>query len=184
MITLASSSPRRKELLLRLFKEVEIVHPNVDETILDGENARKMVLRLSRKKAESIKRDNVVLAADTTVEIDGMILGKPQNENDAFRMLKRLSGNWHTVHTGVCIKYGDKIINFVDSTRVKFYSLDDETISAYVKTGSPLDKAGAYGVQDDMGMILVERIDGDFFTVVGLPISRVWWSIKKMGFEC
>ncbi|MGC8544973.1 Maf family protein [Athalassotoga sp.] len=179
MITLASSSPRRKALIQKIFKEIEVVHPNADESILEGESAREMVLRLSRIKADSIQRDNIVLAADTTVEIDGIILGKPENPDDAVRMLKMLSGKWHTVYTGVCIKYKEEKINFIESTDVKFYDLDDETIRAYVKTGLPLDKAGAYGVQEEMGMILVERIEGDFFNVVGLPISRIWWEMKK-----
>lgn len=179
MITLASSSPRRKELLQKIFKEIEIVHPNADESILEGESAREMVLRLSRIKADSIQRDNIVLAADTTVEIGGTILGKPENSDDAVRMLKMLSGKWHTVYTGVCIKSKKEKINFVEATGVKFYDLDDETIKMYVKTGAPLDKAGSYGVQEDMGMILVEKIEGDFFNVVGLPISRIWWEMKN-----
>ncbi len=179
MITLASSSPRRKELLQKIFKDVEVVHPSADESVLEGESAREMVLRLSEMKADSIQRNNVILAADTTVEIDEIILGKPKDSNDAIKMLKMLSGKWHTVYTGVCIRLKTERINFVESTNVKFYDLDDETIKSYVKTGSPLDKAGAYGVQEDMGMILVERIDGDFFNVMGLPISRIWWEIKK-----
>ncbi len=179
MITLSSSSPRRKSLLQKIFKEVEIVHPEVDESILKGESAIEMVLRLSRMKADFVKRDNVVLAADTTVEINGEILGKPKDEDDATRMLKMLSGKWHTVHTGVCIKFREEMVNFVESTRVKFHDLDDDIIKEYVKTGLPMDKAGSYGIQEEMGMILVEKIEGDFFNVIGLPISRIWWEMRK-----
>jgi len=182
MITLASSSPRRKDLLEKLFKEIEIVYPDVDESILEFESAPNMVLRLSKMKATSIKRDNIVIGADTTVEIEGKILGKPKDEFEAYEMLKLLSGKWHTVHTGICATLKDKIINFVESTRVKFYVLDDETINNYIKTGSPMDKAGAYGIQEDLGMILVERIEGDFFTIIGLPVSRLWWEMKENHF--
>lgn len=179
MITLASSSPRRISLLRTLFKDIEIVNPNVDESVLDDESAVDMVLRLSKAKANFIKRNNAVIAADTTVEIDGIILGKPENPNNAIKMLKMLSGKWHTVHTGVCMNFREDSISFVESTKVKFHVLDDETIKEYVKTGSLMDKAGAYGIQDGMGMVLVEKIDGDFFNIIGLPISKVWWEFKK-----
>ncbi|BBJ28273.1 Maf family protein [Athalassotoga saccharophila] len=178
MITLASSSPRRKELIKKIFKEVEIVKPDVDEQVIEGESAIEMVKRLSTMKANSVKRDNIIIAADTTVEIDETILGKPLDEEDAFRMISMLSGRWHKVHTGVCIRYGSECISFVETTRVKFHDLDRETIVNYVKSGDPMDKAGGYGVQENMGMVLVERIEGDFFNVVGLPISRIWWELK------
>jgi septum formation protein len=182
MIALASSSPRRKKLMEDLFGEIMIVHPNVDESKIAGESPQEMVERLAKLKANSIKgTTSTVIAADTVVELEGKILGKPKDMDEAREMLRSLSGKWHMVHTGVCIKKADKEISFVSSTRVKFYDLDEQTIDMYVKTGSPLDKAGAYGIQEDLGMILVEKIDGDFFTVVGLPISRVWWEIKRLN---
>ncbi len=181
MITLVSSSPRRKKLMESVFGEIEIVHPKVNELVIDSEPPREMVKRLAIAKAHVVKSADTIVAADTTVEIDGKILGKPRDVEEAREMLKTLSGRWHTVHTGVCIIRGKKEKVFVESTRVKFYDLDEETINMYIQTGSPMDKAGAYGIQEDMGMILVERIDGDFFTVVGLPISKVWWEIKNMA---
>ncbi len=179
MITLASSSPRRKALIEKFFDEVEIFHPDIDESTHDGENAYEIVSRLSKMKALSVKRDNVVIGADTIVESAKKIFGKPRDEDNARMILKALSGKWHTVYTGVCVIFKDRMLSFVESTRVKFYDLDDQTITDYIKTGSPMDKAGAYGIQEDMGMILVERIDGDFFTVIGLPISKLWWEMKK-----
>ncbi len=181
MITLASSSPRRKKLMESLFGRIEIVHPEVDESAIDGESPHDLVRRLAELKADAITRKNAVVAADTVVEIDGKILGKPATPKEAKEMLSALSGRWHEVHTGVCVKTPDSKESFVETTKVKFHDLDDATIEMYVKTGSPMDKAGAYGIQEDMGMILVEKIEGDYFTVVGLPISRVWWTLKKAG---
>ncbi len=186
MIVLASSSPRRKKLMEEVFKKVKVVHPQVDESKIEGESPKEMVERLAVLKAQAVndvESTSVVIAADTVVELEGEILGKPSHSDEAKEMLKKLSGKWHTVHTGVCVKNGEKEISFVSSTRVKFYDLDEETIEMYVKKGTPLDKAGAYGIQEDLGMILVEKIEGDFFTVVGLPISRVWWEIKKLGLK-
>ncbi len=180
MIILASSSPRRKKLMKEVFGNVKIVHPHVKESPIEGETPRDMVKRLARLKARAVKMREIVVAADTVVEINGEVLGKPSNKEEAHEMLKKLSGNWHTVHTGVCVLYRNKEVSFVESTKVKFYSLNDELMNAYVESGSPMDKAGAYGIQEDLGMIFVERIDGDFFNVVGLPISRVWWEIKRL----
>lgn len=183
MIILASSSPRRRKLMKEIFEEVKIVHPKVNEDKISNESPQEMVERLATLKAHSIRSSSIVVAADTVVELKGKIFGKPSNVEEAKEMLRDLSGKWHTVHTGVCIKKEDKELSFVSSTRVKFHDLDEETIDMYVRTGSPLDKAGAYGIQEDLGMILVEKIEGDFFTVVGLPISRVWWEIKKLNLK-
>ncbi len=180
MIILASSSPRRKKLMESVFGKIIVALPKVDESAVEGETPFEMVKRLAILKAHSIENESMIVAADTVVELEDKIFGKPQNSDEAKEMLKKLSGKWHTVHTGVCIVHNGKESSFVDSTRVKFHKLDDETIEMYVRTGSPMDKAGAYGIQEDLGMILVECIEGDFFTVVGLPISRVWWEIKKL----
>ena len=181
MIILASSSPRRKKLMESVFGEIIVAPPKVDESVVEGEIPSEMVKRLAILKAHAVKNESMIVAADTVVELDDEVLGKPKDAEEAKKMLKKLSGRWHTVHTGVCIIHNEKESAFVDSTRVKFHELDDETIDMYVRTGSPMDKAGAYGIQEDMGMILVECIEGDFFTVVGLPISRVWWEIKNMA---
>ncbi len=180
MIVLASSSPRRKKLMEEVFSNVEILHPQVDETPKIGESPKDMVKRLACLKARAVQTSSTIVAADTVVEINGEILGKPKTPQEARQMLKKLSGNWHTVHTGVCILHGRKEISFVESTRVKFHPLDEETIDMYVKSGSPMDKAGAYGIQEDLGMVFVEKIEGDFFTVVGLPISRIWWELTNL----
>ncbi len=163
-----------------VFGNVQVVHPEVEEVQKENESPKEMVRRLARLKAQTVKSSSAMVAADTVVEIDGEILGKPKTSQEARLMLKRLSNKWHTVHTGVCIRYGEEEILFVESTRVKFYELDDQTIDMYIKSGSPMDKAGAYGIQEDLGIVFVEKIEGDFFTVVGLPISRVWWELKKL----
>ncbi|MCL2456730.1 MAG: Maf family protein, partial [Defluviitaleaceae bacterium] len=119
------------------------------------------------------KNDEIIVAADTLVYIDGEVLGKPKNFDEAFAMLKKLSGRRHTVFTGVAILRGEYEKIFFDATQVFFRELSDEEIFSYIATGEPFDKAGAYGVQE-RGAVLVEKIDGDFFTVVGLPISKVW----------
>jgi septum formation protein len=124
----------------------------------------------------------VILAADTLVHIDGKVLGKPTDTDEAFTMLKRLSGRSHTVYTGVAILRGDEELVFVDAARVYFRSLSDEEIRAYVATGEPMDKAGAYGVQE-RGAVLVDRIEGDFYTVVGLPVSKVVCALGDMGYD-
>jgi septum formation protein len=124
----------------------------------------------------------IILAADTLVYIDGRMLGKPKNEDEAFTMLRRLSGQAHTVYTGVAILRGGEELVFVDAARVYFRSLSDEEIRAYIATGEPMDKAGAYGVQE-RGAVLVDRVEGDFYTVVGLPISKVVCALGDMGYD-
>ncbi|EKF48673.1 Maf-like protein [Thermosipho africanus H17ap60334] len=171
-IILASKSPRRIELLKLLKIDFEVISSNIDENISE-KDPKLLAEKLSYLKAMSIKKDGVVLAADTVVTLDKEIFGKPRDYKDAFRMLKSLSGKWHTVITGVTIKFKDEVITFSEKTNVKFKNLSKELIEFYINTAKPFDKAGGYGIQE-LGSVLVEKIEGDYFNVVGLPISKVW----------
>ncbi|ACJ74939.1 maf septum formation protein Maf [Thermosipho africanus TCF52B] len=171
-IILASKSPRRIELLKLLKIDFEVIPSNIDENISE-KDPKLLAEKLSYLKAMSIKKDGVVLAADTVVTLDKEIFGKPRDYKDAFRMLKSLSGKWHTVITGVTIKFKDEVITFSEKTNVKFKNLSKELIEFYINTAKPFDKAGGYGIQE-LGSVLVEKIEGDYFNVVGLPISKVW----------
>lgn len=171
-IILASKSPRRIELLKLLKIDFEVIPSNIDENISE-KDPKLLAEKLSYLKAMSIKKDGVVLAADTVVTLDKEIFGKPRDYKDAFRMLKSLSGKWHAVITGVTIKFKDEVITFSEKTNVKFKNLSKELIEFYINTAKPFDKAGGYGIQE-LGSVLVEKIEGDYFNVVGLPISKVW----------
>lgn len=174
-IILASASPRRQELLRYITPEFEVIPADVDETIPDGVSADECAEFLAVKKAMSVAEnhpDSIVIGSDTVVIIDDEILGKPADETDAERMLKKLSGRLHKVITGVCLACGRKTLSFSQETSVKFYPLTDAEIRDYIATGDPMDKAGAYGIQGE-GCVLIEKIDGDFFTVMGLPAARL-----------
>lgn len=173
MIILASQSPRRQELLKLITNDFEIKVSNVDETLPSGISPKDAVLYLSKIKAEPFKNDSdTIIGADTVVALDGKILGKPKNDENAREMLKFLSGKAHSVFTGVTLIKGDIKRSFAVETKVKFFDLTDEEIDEYIKTGEPADKAGAYGIQG-YGSLLVEKIDGDYFNVVGLPVSKL-----------
>lgn len=173
MIILASQSPRRRELLKYITSDFEVRVSEVDETLPDNISPENAVLYLSEIKAQPFKNENcTVIGADTVVAIDKKILGKPQDTEEAKEMLSLLSGKEHSVFTGVTVIKGEKRESFFCETKVKFYELSDEDIDNYIKTGEPLDKAGAYGIQG-FGSLLVEKIDGDYFNVVGLPISKL-----------
>lgn len=174
-VILASASPRRKELLGYVVPHFDIIPADVDETLPDGISADNSADFLAVKKAEHVSAlhpESIVIGSDTVVIVDGEILGKPADEADAYRMLKTLSGKVHRVVTGVCISKGEKKRSFSESTKVEFYPLSDEEIRAYISTGDPMDKAGAYGIQGE-GCILIKGIEGDFFTVMGLPAARL-----------
>lgn len=174
-VILASASPRRKELLGYIVPRFEIIPADVDETLPEEIPAEKSAEFLAVKKAEHISAqypESIVIGSDTVVIVDGEILGKPSDEADAYRMLKKLSGKVHTVVTGVCISQGEKKKSFSKATRVEFYPLSDEEIRDYIATGDPMDKAGAYGIQGE-GCVLIKGIAGDFFTVMGLPAARL-----------
>lgn len=181
MIILASKSPRRKELLSLITNNFEVKSADTDETLPEGISAFEAVKYLSRIKAEPFKNDtDTVIGADTVVETDGEILGKPGGEKDAVNMLKKLSGKWHSVFTGVTVITPDNESTFCVRTRVKFLKLSEKEIADYVGTGEPLDKAGAYGIQGK-GALLVEKIDGDYYNVVGLPISALNRCLRDFG---
>lgn len=174
-IILASSSPRRKELLTTAGIEFEIHVKEVDESVPDGTPPAEAAKMTAAKKAAAVAEDYadcVVIGADTIVVANGKILGKPKDESDAESMLRMLSGIEHEVITGVCIIRNGTSETFAQISKVKFYNLTDEEISAYVATKEPMDKAGAYGIQG-LGCKLVERIEGDYFNIVGLPVAEV-----------
>ena len=180
-IILASGSPRRRELLKSPGLEFEVYKPDVDESIIDGESPSELCERLSRLKAQAGAEkfpDALVIAADTIVVIDDLILGKPKDREDAFNMLKHLQGKWHEVITGITICMKGNILSHDEHTRVKFRELSDSEIHAYVSTGECDDKAGAYAVQG-YGSLLVERIEGDYVNVVGLPLCRLGKMLRE-----
>lgn len=170
----ASASPRRRELLSNAGYTFEVIPSDADESLPEGIDASDAVLELAKRKAHSVLKNEtnaVVLGCDTVVSLGGKILGKPKTHADAEAMLSALSGRVHEVFTGVCIADGEKEDSFVSCTRVEFYPLSDETVRSYVQTEEPMDKAGAYGIQG-FGSVLVKRIDGDYFTVMGLPVNE------------
>lgn len=184
-LILASASPRRRELLEMLGVKKLIIRPaKGEEHAPEGASAAEVVMALSRAKAlevaSSAPADAVVVGADTIVELDGEILGKPHSREEAFAMLRRLSGRGHTVYTGVAAVRGEELLCEAETTRVFFRGLTDSEISAYIATGEPMDKAGAYGAQG-LGSLFVERIDGDFFNVMGLPLCRLGNMLGKLG---
>lgn len=173
MLILASKSPRRKELLSLITTDFEIKSADVDETLPENILPNDAVIYLSKIKAEPFKNDtDTVIGSDTVVAVDGKILGKPIDRQTAFDMLSMLSGKWHSVFTGVTVITPKKSQSFYIETKVKFFELSHEEINRYIDTGEPFDKAGAYGIQGK-GSLLVEKIDGDYFNVVGLPVSAL-----------
>ncbi len=182
-IILASQSPRRRELLTQIGIAHEVAPANVDERVLPDEAPIPHCERLARLKAETLaagNNDAVVIGSDTIVVIDGDILGKPETESQAIAMLTRLNGRTHIVHTAVAVAYGGATRSGVESVSVTFRTLDAATIAAYVATGEPMDKAGAYGIQG-FGATNVERIDGDYFAVMGLPLGRLVGLLREHG---
>jgi septum formation protein len=180
-IVLASSSPRRRQLLALLGLSPEVVPSNSDETWRNGEAPAAHAERLAREKAAAVaRRGAAVIGADTIVVIGGEILGKPRDEAEAQAMLRRLSGREHEVYTAVAVAHGGRVASGVARTVVRFRALDRATIAAYVATGEPMDKAGAYGIQG-YGAVLVERIDGDYFTVMGLGLGLLVELLGRVG---
>ncbi len=178
---LASASPRRKELLEKIIANYTCIPADIDETIPDGISALDAPAFLSLKKARHIAKSNpeaVVIGADTCVISEGKILGKPSSREDAFNMLRALSGKTHLVITGCAIVKGEKESTFSQVTEVEFYPLTDKEIHDYIATGECDDKAGAYGIQGK-GALLVKGIHGDYFNVVGLPLARLSRELKN-----
>ena len=182
-VILASQSPRRRELLSLIGVPHEVRPANVDETVLPGEMPVPHCERLARLKADTLAAyapHALVIGSDTIVVIDGSILGKPRDDAEAGDMLRRLSGRTHTVFTAIAVAYRGETRSAVEVVEVTFRPLDDDVIASYVATGEPLDKAGAYGIQG-FGATIVERVDGDYFAVMGLPLGRMVELMTPMG---
>ena len=198
MFILASASPRRRELLEQIGAEFEII-PAKGEDVITGSSPQEVVMELSGQKAREVaervftseessdrEKKTVILGADTVVAFRGQILGKPKDEADAARMLGMLSGNTHSVFTGVTViveENGKQNINsFYEETQVTMYSMTKRQIEAYIRTGEPMDKAGSYAIQGKCA-VYIEKIQGDYNNVVGLPIARIFQEMGKTGIE-
>jgi septum formation protein len=185
-IVLASASPRRKELLSQLCLSFDVIPAESDETFYPSLSIEENIVRLALGKAkaleDSAQPDKIIIGADTVVCLDGKVLGKPASEDEAFSMLKALSGRTHHVYTGFALirKRDGKQITGYEKTEVSFYHISDDDINAYIKTTEPHDKAGAYGIQG-MGAVFVKGISGDYSNVVGLPLSRIAKALGEFG---
>ena len=183
---LASNSQRRQEILKDAGFNFKVITSNIEETS-DKKIITERILDIAEKKLEQIAKHNknkFILAADTVVELNGKIFGKPKNREEAFSFLKTLSGQIHRVITAYVFKNISKniLIKEIVVSEVKFFDLDDETINWYLDTGEPFDKAGAYGIQG-YGRILVEKINGDFYSIMGFPISNFLENLRKIGYK-
>lgn len=187
-IYLASRSPRRGEILAQIGVQFEVLPSDVDESVMDHEAPEQYVLRLARDKAIACVRllqarqfpSRPILAADTTVCIDGLILGKPEHDEDAASMLRRMSGRWHAVHTAVAVAADGVVETLLSSTQVEMAPVTEAEIAAYVASGEPHDKAGAYGIQGLAG-VFIQRIEGSYSGVMGLPVFETVQLLKKFG---
>jgi septum formation protein len=184
-LILASSSPRRKELLENLRLTFTISSSEVDESFDPTLSPEDVVMDLAERKAQVIFKENpeaFVIGSDTIVVAEGQVLGKPTDDANATGMLKMLSGKKHEVYTGVSILSPNGTARFFERTEVWFWELTDEEINFYVQSGEPLDKAGGYGIQQ-LGSMLVRKINGDYFAVMGLPVARTYRELKRLGYQ-
>jgi septum formation protein len=182
-VILASSSPRRRELLNLVGIAHEVRPADIDETVLPGEHPSPHAERLARSKAAAVAASDpsaVVIGSDTIVVIEGQILGKPVDRGDAQRMLRMLSGREHTVVTAVAAALEGKVVSSVEQVRVTFRALTDQEIDDYIATGEPMDKAGSYGIQG-FGATIIRKVDGDFFAVMGLPLVTLVALLPELG---
>ena len=185
---LASASPRRQELLSMIGLPFTFIKPKIDESIHDDMNCEENVIRLAKEKTKAVSAQisypAVIISADTLVSIDGRILGKPSDVHEAKSMITTLSGKYHTVLTGLCIQNtaNQKILAGCSTTKVYFKKLSDHTIDSYLQLHDSLEFAGAYAIQR-MASIFIERIEGDYFTVVGLPLSLLYDYMNQIGFD-
>jgi septum formation protein len=184
LVILASASPRRRELLRLVGIDHEVRPADIDESYLPGERPAAHAERLARGKAETIAAtigdDAVTIGSDTIVVVDSDVLGKPRDRDEATHMLRRLSGRSHVVMTGVAVSWRGKTLSGVEEVGVTFRSLSDDEIARYIDTGEPMDKAGAYGIQG-FGATIVERVDGDYFAVMGLALNRLARLLRDAG---
>ena len=182
-IILASHSPRRQQLLQELGLKFEVVTREYSETYPEGLGGEEIARYVAHEKAASFKNEisynEIVIAADTIVWCNNRVLGKPVNRNDAARILKEISGNTHEVITGVSLLSQSKQFTFSDSTKVTFDSLSDEEIYYYIERYRPYDKAGAYGIQEWIGIVACSHIDGSYFNVVGLPVQKLYKELQR-----
>ena len=183
-LILASGSPRRKELLSLFRIPFTVVPADVDETMDPAKAPCEEVARLSAKKARAVKRepDDVVIAADTIVVCEGKVLGKPKSEENAYHMLSLLSGRDHQVMTGCTVLRGEKSVTFTEVTDLHFRTLSEREIRAYIASGEPMDKAGAYGIQGGAALFC-RRMEGDYYNVMGLPVCRLWQTLQSIAPE-
>jgi len=181
-IILASQSPRRKQLLEWAEVDFEIVVEPTAETYPEGLEPDEVAVHIARQKAEAVKHKitgHTIVAADTIVVLDREIIGKPKDRSEALGILQKLSGHHHKVITGVVIVNGEKEIAFSDTTDVEFHSLTQQQIEFYVDKYQPYDKAGAYAIQEWIGVVGIKRVNGDFYNVMGLPVSRVVQALNQ-----
>ena len=183
-LILASQSPRRQELLKLFRRPFTVEVADVDEKMDDSQPAFSEVARVSRRKAEAVarEREDVVIAADTIVVCDGQILGKPKSTEHAVQMLTMLSGRAHQVMTGLTVVRGNAVVNCTEVTDLWFRKLSRKEIEDYVATGEPMDKAGAYGIQGGAALF-VQRLEGDYYNVMGLPVCRLWQMLGQIAPE-
>lgn len=184
-VILASNSPRRKELLAGLGVDYEVrTLPDVDESYPETLQGADIPLYIAKEKADAyvamMQPGELMITADTIVWLDGKVLGKPQDKEDALQMLRTMSGRTHEVFTGVCITTTDWQRSFTAQTEVRFATLSEEEIAYYVDNFQPMDKAGAYGVQEWIGFIGVENISGSYYNIMGLPVQRIYNELKRL----
>ena len=183
-VILGSKSPRRHELLNHIIPHFDIVNVDINEDFPESMAINEVAQFIAEKKANYFlskqNSNEIYITADTIVILNNQILGKPKDENDAYQMLKSLSGKTHLVHTGVAILHKQKIHSFFDETAVTFYKLSDIEINNYIKHCKPFDKAGSYGIQDWMGYVGIQKMEGDFFNVMGLPLHRLYRELNTL----
>lgn len=184
-IYLASKSPRRRKLLKQINIDFKSIAVDLEESIIPGEKPSISVKRLSKEKLEIARQKinhGIIITADTIVVLNKKVIGKPKDKNEAKRFLKRLSGKVHTVYTGFSIynSVNNMLLTDYEKTFVEFRKLTTKEIDDYIKSGSPMDKAGAYGIQDDFGAVFIKKINGCYYNVVGLPLPRVYQTLMKI----
>jgi septum formation protein len=184
-IYLASKSPRRRKLLKQLGIRFKSFSVNTVENVFDGEHPVNCVKRLALEKMKRARKkvqNGIIITADTIVVLDKKVIGKPKNYKDAIKILLMLSGRVHTVYTGFCVlnQKKNKLITDFEKTKVEFRLLSKDEIIDYVDGGSPMDKAGAYGIQDDFGAVFVKQINGCYYNVVGLPLTKLYNALRKL----